>query len=85
MSDDPASWIHAFKPHERGLIACEISDPEANRFDIHWLGAAYSSTCITVEKRYLAEQISYAIENAFEAGKRRKLAELRNFLGIHQR
>lgn len=77
-----AAWIKCFKTVDGALTACEIDDPEATYFNVHWVGAKYSTTAIDAGSKYRAEWIVIAINDVYAAGKRHAFQELRDLIGV---
>lgn len=83
--------INAFKPYlgedarPGSLVACDLDDPDANHFAIPQYSklVGFSSDLI-FDNKYKAQEILSALRTAYEAGKDKKLDEIRRFLGVQK-
>lgn len=83
--------INAFKPY-RGedarpgsLVACDLKDPDACHFTINQYSKLLGfSSELTFDSLYVAERTLCALRNAYDAGKDKKLDEIRQFLGVQK-
>jgi len=76
--------IRAWKPAEDpGYITpCAEDDPNAKEFRVDYAGMGNSSCYLKFDSLYRARETVSALNAVFEAGKKAKLAEVREFLGV---
>jgi len=68
---DDASYVH-----------CELDDPNTCEFRLQYVGARYTECTIDFTNKFLAEQVSRAMNQVFKQGKLAAKKELKDWIGV---
>jgi len=77
--------IFAYKPSPGNpgyLSACELDDPDADTFQIHYPNMYLGMSLDVCKTYYQAESVAHALGRCIEAGKAMKSKEIRDVLGV---